>query len=161
MKKINWQPTFTADMMTPIAVYNAALEELAAANKLSKRARSFALGRLNKARADVKRILDTKAGKQPAPRYEPLAPCTINGVPCFVAAVGGKHCEPDLYAVNERGYVMQFLMRHTSASSALYDAYMMHLRSERQHDIEAAGIAGGMSYAARINRIHENYGEYW
>ena len=161
MKKINWQPSFTPDMMTPIATYNAALDELAAANKLGKRARSFALGRLNRARADVKRMLAEKSGKQPAPRYEPLAKCTINGVPCFVAAVGGKHCEPDLYAVNERGYVMQFLMCHTSAADTLYDAYMMHLRDERQHVVESAAIAGDMSYAARIARINENYGEYW
>jgi hypothetical protein len=82
-------------------------------------------------------------------------------MPCFVAAVGGRHTEPDLYAVNANGYVMQFLMDKQGADDALYDAYMMHLRGERKCAVESAAIAGDMGLAARLARINENYGEYW
>jgi hypothetical protein len=161
MKLIKWRETYTPDMMTPIAAYNAAVATLADANRIGKHARSLALGRLNKARAEVKRLLDAKQGKQPAPRYEPLAKCTIHGMPCYVAAVGGRHTEPDLYAVNANGYVMQFLMDKQGADDALYDAYMMHLRGERKCAVESAAIAGDMGLAARLARTNENYGEYW
>ena len=161
LKLIKWRDTYTADMVVPILSYNAALRELASANKMSRSAQGFALGRLNKARAEVKRLLAAKSGKQPAPRYEPLAPCRIGGVPCFVAADGGRMgFEPDLYAVNAKGYVMKFLMNHTCAESALYDAYMAHMRDERQHAVESAAIAGDMTYAARLARQTETYGEY-
>jgi hypothetical protein len=159
MKLIKWRETYTPDMMTPIAAYNAAVATLADANRIGKHARSLALGRLNKARAEVKRLLAEKQGEQPAPRYEPLAKCTINGMPCYVAADG--RTEPNLYAVNEKGYVLQFLMDKQGADDALYDAYMMHLRGERQHAVESAAVAGDMGMAARLARVQENYGEYW
>jgi len=162
MKTIQWRDTFTADMVVPILTYNAAIRELSHANTISRSAIGFALGRLNKARGVVKRLLAAKQGKQPAPRYEPLAPCRIGGVPCFVAADGGRMgFEPDLYAVNSRGYVMKFLMDRTGADDALYDAYMMHLRGERQHAVESAAVAGDISMAVRLARTTENYGEYW
>ena len=161
MKLIKWRETYTPDMMTPIAAYNAAVAALADANRIGKHARSLAMGRLNKARAEVKRLLDAKQGKQPAVRYEPLAKCYINGMPCFVAAVGGRHVEPDLYAVNANGYVMQFLMDKQGADDALYDAYMMHLRGERKCAVESAALAGDISMAVRLARTTENYGEYW
>jgi len=159
MKLIKWRETYTPDMMTPIAAYNAAVATLADANRIGKHARSLALGRLNKARAEVKRLLAEKQGKQPAPRYEPLAKCYINGMPCYVAADG--RTEPNLYAVNEKGYVLQFLMDKQGADDALYDAYMMHLRGERKCAVESAAIAGDISMAARLARTTENYGEYW
>jgi len=159
MKLIKWCETYTPDMMTPIAAYNAAVATLADANRIGKHARSLAMGRLNKARAEVKRLLDAKQGKQPAARYEPLAKCTINGMPCYVAADG--RTEPDLYAVNEKGYVLQFLMSKQGADDALHNAYMAYGRGERQHAVESAAIAGDMGLAARLARINENYGEYW
>ena len=161
LKLIKWRDTYTADMVVPILTYNAAVRELSSANKMSRSAQGFALGRLNNARGVVKRLLAAKSGKRPAPRYEPLAPCRIGGVPCFVAEDGGRYTEPDLYAVNAKGYVMKFLMNHTCAERTLYDAYMAHMRDERQHAVESAAIAGDMTYAARLARQTETYGEYY
>jgi len=162
MKLIKWRETYTADMVVPIMTYNAAVRELAAANKMGRSAQGFAMVRLNKARSVVLRKLREKSGKPMAKRYEPLAKLRIDGVPCFVAADGGRMgFEPDLYAVNSRGYVMQFLMDKQGADDALYDAYMAWGRGERQHAAESAAVAGDMGLAARLARQGENYGEYW